>query len=323
MILEASQAGSRDGAKFQQKFMRTPKIMLAGDYELGYKKVNKINKYKILFLFSLILINLVIFYSIYFVTSSKLEVSFLDVGQGDAIFIKTPGGRQLLVDGGANGKVLRELGQVMPFFDRSIDVVLATHADQDHIGGLVSVLKRFKVDLFIQTNTTSDSAVYAELADLLKQKNIKVETIIAPERVILGSGTELDILFPTTDTAGWETNESSIVSKLVYGNTSVLLTGDSPQIIEKYLVGKYGNFLDSDILKAGHHGSKTSSAELFVGTVSPEYTVISAGLDNRYGHPHPDVIATLNKFEQKILQTMGGGMIKFKSDGVNLVLSKK
>ena len=110
------------------------------------------NNLKIYFLYFLVIINFIIFYSIYQVSSPKLKVAFLDVGQGDAIFIEAPGGKQMLVDGGANNSVLRELGKVMPFYDRSIDVVLATHADQDHIGGLVEVLKRFQVDLFIETN---------------------------------------------------------------------------------------------------------------------------------------------------------------------------
>ena len=245
-------------------------------------------------------------------------MDFLDVGQGDAIFIKAPNGRQMLVDGGPNNSVLRELGKVMPFYDRSIDVVLATHADQDHIGGLAEVLKRFKIGLVILNNTTSTSAVYKEFTDLIKEKNIKEEIIISPEILTLGGGAEFDILFPTQNTAGWDTNDSSIVGKLVYGNNSFLLTGDSPQKIEKYLVGKYGSFLKSDVLKAGHHGSKNSSSAIFVSTVSPVYTIISAGLDNRYGHPSKEALAIFAKFQEKILQTLGGGLIRFASDGKTL-----
>jgi competence protein ComEC len=275
--------------------------------------------FKIYFLFLLVVINALIFYSVYYFTNPKLEVAFLDVGQGDAVFIKAPGGRQMLVDGGANNSVLRELGKVMPFYDRSIDVVLATHADQDHIGGLVEVLKRFKVDLLVRSNTTSTSAVYLELENLIKEKKIKEEIIMSPENIILGPGSEFDILFPTQNTAGWETNDASIVGKLVYGQNSFLLTGDSPQKIEGYLVGKYGSFLESDVLKAGHHGSKTSSSELFVGTVSPTYTVISVGLDNRYGHPSSEAVSIFTNFKSQILETKNEGMIKFESDGWNLI----
>jgi len=273
---------------------------------------------KLYFLLLLLIINVIIFYSLYYVSGQGVTVAFFDVGQGDAIFIKAPGGVQVLVDGGANSQVLRELGKIMPFYDRSIDVVLATHADQDHIGGLVEVLKRFKVDLFIRSNATSSSVVYLELENLIKEKRIKEEVIMSPEILSLGSGAELDILFPTQDTAGWETNDASIVSRLIYGTNSFLLTGDSPQLIEKYLVGKYGNFLDSDVLKVGHHGSKNSSAELFVGTVSPTYSVISAGLNNRYGHPSPEALVILKQFSSQILETMGKGMVVFKSDGTNI-----
>ena len=249
-----------------------------------------------------------------------MKVAFLDVGQGDSVFISAPNGRQMLVDGGPDASVLRELGRVMPFYDRSIDVVIATHADQDHIGGLIEVLKRFNVDLFVRSNTTSTSAVYTELEDLIKEKNIKEEIITSPELLTLGAGAEFDILFPNQNTAGWETNDSSIVGKLVYGQNSFLLTGDSPLAIEKYLVGKYGIFLKSNVLKAGHHGSKNSSLPLFIGTVTPAYSVISAGLDNRYGHPAPETIATLNQLSSQILETLGRGMIVFKSDGQNLNL---
>lgn len=276
---------------------------------------------KIYFLAILLILNIIIFYSIYYISGSGLTVAFLDVGQGDATFIKTPDGHQMLVDGGPNGSVLRELGKVMPFYDRSIDVVLATHADQDHIGGLVEVLKRFKVDLFIETNTTSTSAVYRELEDLIKEKNIKKEIITSPEILTLGSGTEFNILYPMQDTAGWDTNDSSIVGKLIYGNNSFLLTGDSPQKIEKYLVGKYGASLKSDVLKVGHHGSKNSSSEIFIGTVSPTYSIISAGLDNRYGHPHQEVIDILNNFKINILETFEAGDIIFSTDGGRITVS--
>jgi competence protein ComEC len=277
---------------------------------------------KIYFILVLVLLNTVIFFSLYHISKSELTVAFLDVGQGDAIFIKSPSGQQMLVDGGSNNVVLRQLGQIMPFYDRSLDVVLATHTDQDHIGGLIEVLKRFKVDLFIRTNATSSSVVYQELEDLIKQKNITEIIITGPEILSLGLETKFNILFPNQNTAGWETNDSSIVGKLTYGQNSFLLTGDSPATIEKYLVGKYGNFLASDVLKVGHHGSKHSSSELFIGTILPAYSVISAGLDNRYGHPSLEVLSILNTFNSEILKTLGKGMIVFKTDGQNLNLVK-
>jgi len=277
---------------------------------------------KSLFLSFLLIINIGIFYAIWYQTDSKLTVSFLDVGQGDAIFIKTPDGKQILIDGGANNSILRELGKVMPFFDRSIDVVLATHTDQDHIGGLVEVLRRFEIDLLIQTNSTSSSAVYQKFTSLIKEKSILEKIIVQPEIITLGKDLEFYILFPNHDVVGWEPNEASIVSKLRYGKNSFLFTGDAPQIIEKYLVNKYGDFLDSDVLKVGHHGSKTSSLDIFVGTVSPDYSIISAGLNNRYGHPHSEVLENLAQFSGNILKTFDSGRIVLESDGESLLLKK-
>ena len=282
-------------------------------------KVSK--KIQLTILLSLVIINVVICYSIYEQSDRRLTVAFLDVGQGDAIFIRTPSGRQMLVDGGPpGGAVLRELGKVMPFYDRSIDVLVATHPDQDHIGGLSDVLERFSVGLFVRTMTTSTSAVFQTILSTLEQKKIKQEIITSPENIDFGDGADFEIIFPDKNTAGWVTNDSSIVGKIIYGQTSTLLTGDSPIKIERYLVKKYGAFLQSTVLKAGHHGSKYSSSALFVGTVLPTYSVISAGLNNKYGHPNKETIDTLHKFGSKILDTLGKGPVNFKSNGKEMTL---
>jgi competence protein ComEC len=279
------------------------------------------NKLKISILLILLVGNFVIFWSVHKQNDKRLTVAFLDIGQGDAIFIQTPSGRQMLIDGGLpGGAVLRELGKVMPFYDRSIDVVLATHADQDHIGGLNDVLNRYAVDLLVRTMTTSTSAAFESLLATAENKKVKQEIITKPENIDFGDGAHFDIIFPDKDTSGWETNDSSIVGKMIYGESSFLLTGDSPIFIEKYLVDKYGKTLKSDVLKAGHHGSKYSSSELFVETVAPTYTVISAGLNNSYGHPTKEVLDILAKYKSKIAETLGNGSVIFKSDGEKLIL---
>lgn len=271
-------------------------------------------------LLGLLIFNFFVFSALFQAQNSILKVIFLDIGQGDAIFIQTPNGRQMLIDGGINNSVLRELGKIMPFYDRSIDVVLATHPDQDHIGGLPPVLERFNVDLFIRTTNVSTSDAFDTLLKILDKKNIKQEIITNREVLDFGDGVVFDILFPDRDTFGWESNDSSIVGRLIYGENSFLLNGDSPMLIEKYLVEKYGSSLQSDVLKAGHHGSKTSSAEIFVQTVAPTYSIISAGFNNKYGHPTEGVIDTLKKFNSQILETMGKGNIVFESNGQDLFL---
>ncbi len=276
--------------------------------------------FRFLFVGFLVLCAVFSWYAVFAENRDGLAVYFLDVGQGDAIFIQAENGNQVLIDGGQNKAVIQELSKVMPFYDRSIDLVIETHPDSDHIGGLVDVLKRYSVGLVMESGVESDSAEYQELTKILEQKNIK--TILAYEgmRINLSEDVYLSILFPITDVSNWDPNDASIVAKLVYGDTSFLLTGDSPQKIEKYLASVDPEGLDVDVLKVGHHGSKTSSSEIFIGYTSPEYAVISVGKDNRYGHPHQEVLDILNKFGVQILRTDEMGTITFKSDGENVSL---
>lgn len=258
-----------------------------------------------------------------------LTVAFLDVGQGDSIFIEAPNGNQVLIDGGPNKAVLRELSKIMPFYDRSIDVVLATHADSDHIGGLPDVLEKYKVGLFLETGVPSDSAVYQELESriLNYESSGKTKKILARRgmEIDFGQGAILEILFPIIIFEGMETNSSSIVARLVYGENEFLLTGDSPIAIENYLIfqedlkSSNDNSLQSDVLKVGHHGSKTSTSPKFIEAVAPEYAVISVGADNKYGHPNQEVVDLFNKLGIKTLRTDINGRIIFKSDGINLI----
>lgn len=267
-----------------------------------------------------------------------LTVAFLDVGQGDAIFIESPVGNQVLVDGGVGRGVLREISKVMKFYDRSLDVVVATHPDADHVGGLVDILESYEVGLFLEPGVESDTDIYESLKTQVGklESGGKIKKILARAgmQIDLGGGAFLEILFPEKDVSGWETNTASIVARLVYGENEFLLTGDSPSAIENYLVNKYKSQgesfkkpqglslgLESDVLKLGHHGSRTSSSDNFVRAVNPEYAVVSSGKDNRYGHPHQEVLALLEKLNIKTLRTDTSGSIIFKSDGVNLKIT--
>jgi len=247
-----------------------------------------------------------------------LTVAFLDVGQGDAVFIDAPNGNQILIDSGVNKKVLSELGKIMPFYDRSIDVILATHPDGDHIGGFPSVLDKFKVSTIIESGNTSGSPVYEEFNKKANEENAKRILARRGQRIELGFVGEndvyLEILFPDRDVSGLEANDASIVAKLVYGSNSFLLTGDSPKKMEEYLVSLSPEDLDVDVLKLGHHGSKTSTSESLVGFASPEYVIIQVG-ENNYGHPSPETLETLNNFEIPILRNDLLGAIIMKSDG--------
>jgi len=270
--------------------------------------------------FTLLLI--IVWSAVFLIGSSQgdLTVAFLDIGQGDAIYIEAPNGTQVLIDGGPNKSILRELGKVMPFWDRSIDVVMMSHPDLDHIGGLPAVFERFSVEYFVTPGVDSDTGAYQTLVSDVEKE--KAQTILARRgRIWLDQehGVYIDILFPDRDVQGVESNLASIVVKLVYGDTAFLFTGDSPQAIEKYLATSYKEGLDVDVLKLGHHGSKTSSSEIFLEYTSPEYAIISAGEDNKYGHPHQEVLDLLNDLKIFYLNTAQEGRIELKSNGVKVV----
>jgi competence protein ComEC len=244
-----------------------------------------------------------------------LTVSFLDVGQGDSILIETPDGFEVLVDGGPDASVLRELSKQRSFFDKEIDMVVATHPDLDHIGGLVDVLKRYQVKTILMTENEGESGAAAAFAAAAPKEGAKIILADAGQVFQLGASTTIQVFSPTGDESKLESNTASIVLRVVYGNTSFMLTGDAPMEIENYLVETYGTQLDSDVLKLGHHGSKTSTSDAWLDTVTSQYAVVSAGLDNRYGHPHQDVMQRVFKRNIDTSHTGTDGTITFYSDG--------
>jgi competence protein ComEC len=247
-----------------------------------------------------------------------LLVHFLDVGQGDAAFIQTKEGVQILIDGGRDGKALAELQRILGPFDRTLDMIVATHGDLDHIGGLVDVLTYYEVESILTTENKGESDT-AELFESLKHKE-GAEIILARrgQEFLLGSSTELAVLFPETDVSKIESNASSIVLKLTHGENTFLFTGDAPKSTEEYLVLTEGEYLESDVLKVGHHGSRTSSSELFLDEVAPQFAIISAAEGNSYGHPHVEVTDALFNRGIEMLETGKEGTITFLSDGIAL-----
>lgn len=249
-----------------------------------------------------------------------LTVAFLDVGQGDAIFIETPDGVQVLIDGGPDSGVVRELSKMMSFFDRSLDVVIATHSDKDHIGGLVDVLSRYEVETIVRTENKNDTDVAKRFDEGQEQEGTEVFLARSGQQLQLGASTTLLILSPEGNPAAWESNTASIVAQLEYGEHTFMLTGDAPVNIEEYIATNYSSVIESDVLKLGHHGSRTSTSDIFLDTVLPTFAVVSAGEDNSYGHPHQEVVSALTKRGIEILETGNEGTIVFKSDGKRLWL---
>jgi competence protein ComEC len=252
-----------------------------------------------------------------------LEVTFFDVGQGDSIFIETPKRHQILIDGGPDLTVLEKLGKEMPFYDRTIDLIILTHPEKDHLGGLFEVLKRYKVENILWTGVIRDTAEFKEWQRLIKKEKVNIFIAQAGQKIKL-QRSDIYILFPFENLEGKEfknSNNTSIIAKLVFGQNSFLFTGDIYKSIEKKLLGLVKQQLDSDILKVAHHGSKTSSDSEFIKKVSPEFAVIQCGKDNSYGHPHPETLETLRKYGIKIFRTDLDGDIKIISNGENYEIS--
>lgn len=254
-----------------------------------------------------------IWYAVYAYESREGVVTFamLDIGQGDALFIQGPTGVQALVDAGPNtGAVLRALPRVMPWWDRTIDLAVETHPDADHMGGMLDVFERYKVGAFItpgiiKHNTTTDALdkdVDAERAKIYVARRGMV--------IDLGGGAHLEILYPNTDVSGWESrsNDGSIVAQLVYGSSTVLLTGDAGFETEEKLIA-LGEPLESNILKVGHHGSKTSTSQELIQAVRPGLALISVGAKNMYGHPTEEVLERLQKAGVPVMRTDQDGTI--------------
>ena len=278
-----------------------------------------IKKLRYYFLGVLFLGAVFVWYAVLAETRSGLKVAFLDVGQGDAIFVEAPNGNQVLIDGGPNKAVLRELSKQMPFYDRTIDGIVITHPHLDHYGGLVDVLDNYKIDFEMDSgNDNTESKGFDVYIKKLEEEKAKRIFAKRGMRVNLDKGLYLDILLPVINKKGMSAHDEMVVARLVYINSSFLLTGDMEENLENFLLS-FGGSIKSDVLKVGHHGSKTSTSENFLGLVNPELAIISAGKNNKYGHPHQKVTNRLAQFEIPILRTDEKGTIIIKSDGEKIV----
>ena len=279
---------------------------------------------RLLFVVFLLLVNLFAWQEIFALNQNRfLKVDFFDVGQGEAIFIETPQRRQILIDGGPDSKVTRKLAEVMPFWDRTIDLVVLTHPEKDHMAGLIEVFKRYKVQRVLWTGVVRDTAEYAAWDGALQKEGAEIFTAKSGQKIKDGE-ISFDILFPFEDLAGKkfnDSNDTSIVARLSFGADSFLFTGDITSKIEKALIAK-NTLIGADVLKVGHHGSKTSTSFEFLEKVNPEAAVISAGRNNSYGHPHGTVLDNLAKYGIEIFRTDLTEDIKIISDGKKINISE-
>lgn len=247
-----------------------------------------------------------------------LEVVFLDVGQGDATYFEFKNGEQMLVDCSKDRRVLQGLGEVMWFYDRSLDYLVITHPDLDHYGGCIDVLKRFEVENIIYSGIRKEkSKFWHAFWSQYQKEDANYITIEGPRKLKIASST-INFLYPdhnlrenksVPEKEFESTNNTSIVFTLKFGGNKILMTGDAEKKLERYLSDKYGDKLNSKIYKMGHHGSDSSSNEFFIKRVKPEISVASAGKDNSFGHPSYRVVSRLKRLGSKIWRTDQDGNI--------------
>jgi competence protein ComEC len=248
----------------------------------------------------------------------KLHVSFLDVGQGDAIFIQTPRGQKVLVDGGPSPTILlAALGRQMPFWDRTIDLMVLTHPHDDHVSGLIPVLERYKVKTFLDGGQEHPTPTYTHCLELVQEKGIPYQLARAGMQIQLDEGLQVKVLHPQGELLSGtdlDVNNNSIVLRLAYGQISFLLPGDVEEKAEAVLLSSNED-LASTILKSPHHGSDTSLSPRFLEAVNPQLAVIQVGADNKFGHPDPTTLAKLEEHGVTVLRTDQNGTVEVVSDG--------
>lgn len=243
----------------------------------------------------------------------KLHIIFCDVGQGDAAYIRFPDGRDMVVDGGPDNKIIDCLGRHMPFWDRNIDVVVMTHPQKDHFYGLISVFERFNVAYFVRSTIESSDQSFKTLQDSVAKKQVPIQYVSSGSRVAVSS-TSLSMLSPPNilgaATPG-EVNDDSLVFWLRFGSFDALFTADATMTETKNLADH-----EVELLKVPHHGSKTGMTKGFIDLLKPKLAVISVG-KNSYGHPSPEALKLLADIGARVLRTDKDGDIEVISDGKN------
>lgn len=317
------------------------KNLLPGKVQMGSKRKN----FSFFILGVLFFLNIISWIAVRDFNKPKgLEINFFDVGQGDAIFVVSPQSHQILIDGGPDSTILEKLAREVPFWDRTIDLIILTHPEKDHLRGLIETLKRYKVENILWTGVARNTPEYLEWIKVIEKEKAKIEIAKTGQKIKLLSSSRatakgkeedlsssipdnfiyFDILYPFDELSGENfenSNDTSIVTNLVFNDNTFVFTGDISATIEKKII--LANFqLKPDVLKVSHHGSKYSTSDYFLENTLPEIAVIQVG-KNSYGHPTKEVLERLEKFGIKVLRTDEKGDIKIISDGENLKIKSQ
>ena len=275
-----------------------------------FKNIKK--KVVTLTIVSLMAANVFVWASVALAGEKNLVIKVYDVGQGDSIFIKTPDNYKILVDGGPTNKVVDYLNKDLGLNDRTLDLVVLTHPQADHMFGLIETLKRFGVKKVITSDVTNPTSMYKLWIDTLIASHLQPEYIYAGESITLSDNVSLQILSPKQQKPiVTDLNQAAVVIKLSYGNFDMLLTADADQQVQPYT----SNTSHVEVLKVPHHGSKTALREDFAKELNPDVSVISVGIKNFYGHPNPNTLELLKNTSKKVLRTDQNGTVTFVSNG--------
>ncbi|MBI6863304.1 MBL fold metallo-hydrolase [Lysinibacillus sp. fkY74-1] len=248
----------------------------------------------------------------------EMRVHFMDVGQGDSILIESPNGKTMLIDAGVKGAGQQVVSYLKELGVNKLDKVVATHPDADHIGGLIPVLHAIPIEQFYDSGKVHTSQTFEEMLMAIDEKNIPYYVPKTGDFIEFDKDVTVKVL--NANEHATDNNDASIVLKVVYGNVSFLLTGDAGIALEKEMMS---NDVTATVLKAGHHGSNTSSSEDFIRAVKPEVTILSYGEDNKYGHPHAEVVNRLQAIGSNIYATADLGTITVATNGVNYTVNGK
>lgn len=294
-------------------------------------KGNKKAQFITVIIFALIAISSFVFETDYFdkilgsspnkysTVEGTLEVSYLDVGQGDSAYIRV-NDFDILIDAGPKSDSDKLIKQLKAKNIDDFEMVIATHPHEDHIGGMVKVFEEYDVKSFYMPSVTNTTKTFENMVKAVADEGIKIQQIKEGMHFDLGKGARIDVYSPIYESYE-EFNDYSPIMKLTFGDTELIFTGDAEAHAEADVVAKYPNDLKADVLKFGHHGSSTSSTDEFLQSVSPEYGIISCGADNKYGHPHKETLNKINKYNIKSYRTDTQGQITLTSDGKNISIT--
>jgi competence protein ComEC len=271
----------------------------------------------------IVLIIVATFFYYWFSTrpTQKLDIYFLNVGQGDSILIISPDGKTLLVDGGEDEKAVVGLNNKMGVFNQRIDYIIATHPDNDHIGGLDEVIDAYQVGVFISPKTDKKTKTYLNLVNKINSKNIEKVEATEDADFLLGCCVKIDLVWPAEEASDKikDDNSNSVSFFLYYGDFKAFFDGDLPQELEDEVVAR--NPVDINLLKVSHHGSKTATSEKYLSILRPEIAIISVGKDNSYRHPDISVVNRLKNLNAKVMRTDELGEIHYQTDGTNFLFT--